>query len=267
MLVRGPALIVERGKVTVTLIGSHMILEICIDSVESALAAQEGGAARVELCADLDHGGTTPDISLIRSVRERISIPLHVMIRPRPGDFCYTSQEFGEMEREIEKAKELRVDGVVFGLLTERGEIDAGRTRNLLELARPLSVTFHRAIDESADLRRALDELKVIGADRVLTSAGKGDILQNAGLLGELVRRSDGKPTIMAGGGVNFENVREIVNRSNVREVHTLSAVLKDVSGVSQSSKSHSLSGKVVDPQKVRKMVRLLADISSHSHS
>jgi copper homeostasis protein len=242
-----------------------MILEICIDSVESALAAQEGGAARVELCADLEHGGTTPDASVIRSVRERVSIALHVMIRPRPGDFCYTDQEFEAMEREIEQAMALRADGVVFGLLTERGEVDVRRTSRLLELARPLSMTFHRAFDESADLLRAMDDVKAIGVDRVLTSGGRGNILRNAGLLGELVRRSEGTPIIMAGGGVNLENVSEVVKRSDVREVHTLSAVLRDDPLISQSSIRSSFSGKVVDPEKVRRMVRLLGALPSHS--
>jgi copper homeostasis protein len=243
------------------------MLEVCIDSVESALAAQEGGAARVELCADLDRGGTTPDISVIRSVRERISIALHVMIRPRPGDFCYTDQEFDVMMRDIGHVKALKVDGVVFGLLTDRGEVDVGRTKKLLELARPLSVTYHRAFDESTDLLRAMDDLKAMGIDRVLTSGGRSDILQNARLLGELVRRSKGTPIIMAGGGVNFENVSELVKRSNVNEIHALSAVLKHDPFVSQSSKRSSSSGKVVDPQKVRRMVRLLGDISSCSQS
>lgn len=114
------------------------------------------------------------------------------MIRPRPGDFCYSDQEFDVMKREIEQAKTLRVDGVVFGLLTTRGELDVGRTKRLLELARPLSVTYHRAFDESADMRRALDNLKAIGVDRVLTSGGKGTILGNVGLIGEKVRRMVG---------------------------------------------------------------------------
>lgn len=171
------------------------------------------------------------------------------------------------MEREIKEAKALRVDGVVFGLLTERGEVDARRTRRLLELARPLSVTFHRAFDESADLLRAMGDVKAIGVDRVLTSGGKGDIFRNAGLLGELVRRSERTPIIMAGGGVNFDNVSEIVSRSNVEEVHTLSAVLKDDPLVAQSSKQSSSSGRLVDPVKVRRMVHLLEDLSSRSQS
>jgi len=171
------------------------------------------------------------------------------------------------MEHEVEAAKELKVDGVVFGLLTERGEVDVSRTKRLLELARPLSVTFHRAFDESADLLRSLDDVKAIGIDRVLTSGGKGNILRNAGLLGELVRRSEGAPIIMAGGGVNFENVAEIVKKSGIEDVHTLSAVLKNDPLFSQSSNRSGSLGKLVDPQKVRRMVRLLGDLSSRSQS
>jgi len=244
-----------------------MLLEVCIDSLESALAAQEGGAARVELCADLDNGGTTPEADLIHSVRDRISIALHVMIRPRPGDFCYSNQEFGVMEREIEEVKASGVAGVVFGILTERREVDIKRTRRLLELARPLSVTFHRAFDESSDLLRSLDDLKTVGVDRVLTSGGRGNILRNAGLLETLVRGSGGAPIIMAGGGVNFENLAEIVKGSGVKEVHTLSAVLKDDPIVSRSSNRTGSLGKVVDAQKVRRMVRLLGDLTSRSQS
>jgi copper homeostasis protein len=242
-----------------------MVLEVCIDSVESALAAQEGGAGRVELCADLDHGGTTPEAGVIRSVRERISIPLHVMIRPRPGDFCYSDRELGIMERDIAQAKMLGVNGVVFGILTEQGDVDVRRTNRLLELARPLAVTFHRAFDESVDLLRALDDLKAAGIDRVLTSGGRGNILGNAGMIGELVRKSEGRPVIMAGGGIDLENASEIVRRSNVTEIHTLSAVLKDDSPVSQSPIPPGTFRTVVDPRKVRRMVQRIGDLPSRS--
>jgi len=230
-----------------------MVLEVCIDSAESAIAAQVGGAARVELCAHLEHGGTTPESGVIRSGRKSISIALHVMVRPRPGDFCYSNPEIDAMMRQIEQAKELGADGVVFGILTDGGEVDVGRTRKLLAHARPLSVTFHRAIDESENLLRAVDELRNLGVDRVLTSGGKGNILENAGTIGDLVRRSAGVTRIMAGGGLNFDNVTEVVKKSNVREVHTLSAVLEETSSGSV--------GKVVDPRKVGRMVRLLENI------
>ncbi len=229
-----------------------MILEVCIDSVESALAAQEGGAGRVELCANLDVGGTTPDEDMVRSVRGKISIPLHMMIRPRGGDFCYSDGEFETMHHETETAKTLGVDGVVFGILDSGGNIDVGRSGQLLELARPMSVTFHRAFDECSDLFRGMDDLRTLGIDRVLTSGGKGEILDNARLMRDLASRSNGTVKIMAGGGVNFENISDLLRLAGVDEVHTLSAVLGQ--GV-----------KVVDADKVRKMVRLLDDVSLDS--
>ena len=229
-----------------------MILEVCIDSVESALAAQEGGAGRVELCANLDVGGTTPDEDMVRSVRGKISIPFHMMIRPRGGDFCYSDREFETMHHETETAKTLGVDGVVFGILDSGGNIDVGRSGQLLELARPMSVTFHRAFDECSDLFRGMDDLRTLGIDRVLTSGGKGEILDNARLMRDLASRSNGTVKIMAGGGVNFENISDLLRLAGVDEVHTLSAVLGQ--GV-----------KVVDADKVRKMVRLLDDVSLDS--
>ncbi|MCX6134238.1 MAG: copper homeostasis protein CutC [Ignavibacteriales bacterium] len=242
-----------------------MILEVCIDSVASALAAQEGGAGRVELCADLDVGGTTPDAGVMKSVRESISIALHVMIRPRPGDFCYSDLEYDAMKRETELARRLGADGVVFGILTPKGRVDLERSGRLLELARPLSVTFHRAFDETLDLLQGMDDLKALGVDRLLTSGGKGDILGNSRLLGDIVRRSDRAVKVMAGGGVQFENVRELVKRSRVHEVHTLSAVLLDEPSGADVSNRSRVNGRIVDREKVRRMVDLLQGLSSNS--
>ena len=242
-----------------------MILEVCIDSVESALAAQEGGAARVELCADLEHGGTTPSAGMIRSVREHISIALYAMIRPRPGDFCYSEYEFEVMKSDIEKAKGLGVDGFVFGILTSEGEIDIGRTRSLIDLARPLSVTFHRAFDECPNLHRALDDLKGLGVERILTSGGKGDLSENGYLLADLVRRSYGSVRIMVGGGIDFENVSEIATKSKANEFHSLSAVTKDLPANAATSNRFSSPRKVVDASKVRALVQLLRDLSPDS--
>jgi copper homeostasis protein len=238
-----------------------MLLEVCVDSVESACAAQDGGAARVELCANLDVGGTSPERSMVRSVRDHIAIALHVMIRPRGGDFCYSDHEFNLMLQEVDDIKALGVNGVVFGILDRMGNVDVERSRRILESARPMSVTFHRAFDECPDLLRGLEDLKSIGIDRVLTSGGRSPILRNVDLLRKLVLHSSGAVRVMAGGGVNLENVPEIVKRSGVREVHTLSAVLRDELAVGDTA------GKVVDPEKVRNMVRLLQTLSSHSQS
>ncbi|MBF8293646.1 MAG: hypothetical protein HW389_191 [Bacteroidetes bacterium] len=233
-----------------------MILEVCIDSVESALAAQEGGAARVELCADLERGGTTPSAGMIETVREHISIALYAMIRPRPGDFCYSECEFEVMKSDVEKAKALGVDGVVFGILTSRGTIDTERARKVVELARPLSVTFHRAIDDCMDLLKAMEDLKEIGVNRLLTSGGKTNVADGIETLKTLVENSGPSLRVIAGGGITFENVRDVVSRSGVREVHALSALCSAMR-VQPLSNSPDPPRYLVDSEKVRLMLQL----------
>jgi copper homeostasis protein len=239
-----------------------MILEVCIDSVESAIAAQEGGAQRVELCADLARGGTTPSAGMIQSVREAIAIALHTMIRPRPGDFCYSDHEFGIMVRDIEVSRKLGADGVVFGILTPSRTVDTERTGALVNVARPLSVTFHRAVDECPDIYRAFDDLARLGVDRVLTSGGKTDVLAGVEVLKDLVKRRHATPRVLAGGGISLDNIREVVTKSGVREVHALSALSSAVKieGLFASKDSEK---RVVDVAKVRAMVDLLHELSS----
>ena len=140
-----------------------VLIEVCVDSVTSAIAAERGGAQRIELCSDLLEGGVTPSLGLLGVVRSNTSIALHPIIRPRPGDFCYSDAEFDSMQRDIEIAKSEGADGVVLGILERDGTVDVRRTRELIELARPLSVTFHRAFDMSEDLFRALDDVCATG--------------------------------------------------------------------------------------------------------
>ena len=242
-----------------------MTLEVCIDSVESALAAQRGGAGRIELCADLAHGGTTPSAGMIKSVRDRISIALSVMIRPRPGDFIFSDLEFDIMKRDVSIAKDMGADGVVIGVLTDKGDINVEKTRNLVQLARPMSVTFHRAFDECTDSLQALDCLKSAGVSRVLTSGGKGDISENTDTLAELVKCAGSSFSIMAGGGITSENVNDIVSRTHVDDVHVLSAVSSVVSRNHLQSKRFSFSQWLVDESKVRAMVDRLRVQSADS--
>src|ERR1700751_2653121 len=137
--------------------GKQIVVEVCVDSIASAVAAERGGAQRVELCSDLLEGGLTPSLGLLGVVRSRVSIAVHPIIRPRPGDFCYSDEEFECMQRDIEVAKREGADGVVLGSLKRDGEVGVRRTQQLIELARPLSVTFHRAFDMSADLVEPLE--------------------------------------------------------------------------------------------------------------
>jgi copper homeostasis protein len=195
-------------------------IEVCVDSVASAIAAERGGAVRVELCSNLLEGGVTPSTGLIEAVRARTSIGLHVIIRPRPGDFSYSADEIEIMRRDIEAVKALGADGVVLGLLDTSGQVDVDRTRELVELARPLSVTFHRAFDMSSNLLHALEDICSTGADRILTSGGEQTCLQGIDTIALLVKAARGRIKIMAGAGIGHEDAAEIVRRTGVREIH-----------------------------------------------
>ena len=202
-----------------------IILEICLDSVESAIAAQQGGANRVELCDNLLEGGTTPSAGTIALARKNIDIDLNVMIRPRGGDFCYTDVEFEVMKYDIEQAKRLGANGVVIGLLNPDGSVDAARTGALVELARPMSVTFHRAFDMTRDPQAALETLVKLGLDRILTSGQENSVLEGLDLITELVRQAGERIIIMPGGGVTERNIQKIVAQSGVKEIHMLGTV------------------------------------------
>jgi copper homeostasis protein len=197
-----------------------IVVEVCVDSVASAVAAERGGAGRIELCSDLLEGGITPSAGLIATVRSQISIGLLPIIRPRPGDFCYSEQEMEIMSRDIETAKELGADGVVLGILDPEGHVDIERTRQLVELARPLSVTFHRAFDMSSDIFHALEGVCQTGANRILTSGGEQTCFQGIDTIASLVKTAQGRVAIMAGGGIGHRDAPTIVERTGVREIH-----------------------------------------------
>jgi copper homeostasis protein len=199
----------------------RLIIEVCVDSVESALAAEHGGADRVELCDNLLEGGTTPSAGAIAVARQQLGIKLHVIIRPRGGDFCYSAVEFEVMRRDIELAKQLGADGVVIGILTSDGDVDAQRTGALIELARPLSVTFHRAFDMTRDPYQALEDLVALGVDRVLTSGQEPSVIEGLDLIAELVRRAGDRLIVMPGGGTE-RNIKKVVAQSGVHEVHVV---------------------------------------------
>src|SRR6266487_3705237 len=198
----------------------QILIEVCVDSVASAIAAERGGAQRIELCSDLVEGGVTPSFGVLGVVRSKVSIGVHPIIRPRPGDFCYSDEEFDIMRRDIEVAKSEGADGVVLGILSSDGHVDVERTRELVELARPLSVTFHRAFDVSADLFLALEAVCASGANRLLTSGGEQECLQGVDTIAQLVKASHGRITIMAGGRIGLNNAVTIIERTGVKEIH-----------------------------------------------
>ncbi len=197
-----------------------VLFEACVDSVESAIAAQEGGADRVELCADLLEGGVTPSAGVIYLTRQHLHIPIHVLIRPRGGDFCYTEGEFQVMRLDIEIAKQLNANGVVLGILKPDGSVDRDRMVTLVKIARPLSVTFHRAFDMASDPFLALDTLIDLGIERILTSGQAASAMDGAELIHDLVQRAGSRVIIMAGAGVNEQNVGEVIKQTGVKEVH-----------------------------------------------
>jgi copper homeostasis protein len=184
------------------------------------MSAERGGAARVELCGSLMEGGITPSAGLIEITRAAVSLPVHVMIRPRGGDFLYDAHEFDVMRRDIALAKRLGADGVVLGILDVDGNVDVVRTRELVDLARPLAVTFHRAFDMTADLFRALEDVSAIGADRLLTSGGEQSSLQAAATIAELIDRARHGIIVMPGSGIKPENVRAFLQQTGAKEIH-----------------------------------------------
>jgi copper homeostasis protein len=197
------------------------LLEISVEAVEGAAAAERGGADRIELCGDLSVGGVTPSVELIRGARKQVCLPIFSMVRPRGGDFVYSPEEFAAMKRDIDIAKEFRMDGVVLGILTPDKQVDVARTRKLVELARPLPVTFHRAFDECADLQKALEDVIQTGATCILTSGGAATAAEGSAVLGKLVEQAGGRIIILPGAGTNAGNIRKLVRETRAREFHS----------------------------------------------
>jgi len=197
-----------------------IIVEACVNSVTSAIEAEKGGAHRVELCDNLYEGGTTPSAAAIIITAQNIGIDLHVLIRPRGGDFLYSDLEFVVMKRDIAFCKENGVKGVVLGILKENGNVDVERTRELVEAASPMSVTFHRAFDMVMDPFQALEDVISTGCHRILTSGLANKVTNGLEMVRRLVELADGRIIIMAGSGIDHENVKELLKWTNVTEIH-----------------------------------------------
>jgi copper homeostasis protein len=250
---------------------THTVLEICVDSVERAAAAERGGADRVELCMHLSSGGITPSIGFMQTVRRYIRIPIHALVRPRDGDFCYSDHEFEIMRDDILAAKQSGMNGVVLGILHRHGRVDIARTRALVGLAEPLPVTFHRAFDESANADTAIEEVIQTGASRILTSAGKTLATDSLSRLKHFVQVAENRIVIMPCGGINEENVLPVLQETSAREIHT-SLGASDSSGnggarqAGDGDKSNTLASRdfaAILEQRVTRLVNVIRSISS----
>jgi copper homeostasis protein len=199
---------------------SPVLVEACVDSVASAIAAQRGGAGRVELCDALFDGGTTPSAGMIAACKDAVSIPVFVMIRPRGGAFVYSDAERDVMRRDIRIARDIGADGMVIGGLLPNGQLDLALVKMLVEEAKGLPVTFHRAFDLTPDLGESLEVLAEAGVQRILTAGGTSTASDGATVLASLARRAGSRLTVLAGGGVREENVAALVWASGAREVH-----------------------------------------------
>lgn len=197
-----------------------MILEICANSYESAINAQIAGAHRIEICSELSVGGITPSVGLLEKISKEISIPVHVLIRPRSGNFCYSNSEFEQMKTDILLCKKLGFQGIVSGVLTKNHEIDIEKTKQLISLSKPLKFTFHRAFDVVVNPKKAVQILQDLGVDRILTSGTKEKASDGIDLLIELKKITEKKLIILPGSGINKDNVTLFKN-AGFEEIHT----------------------------------------------
>ena len=195
-------------------------LEICCYSATSAIKAAEAGANRIELCENFTEGGTTPSYGTIKYVLDRVKIPVNVILRPRGGDFLYNNAEFEVMKQDVLKIKKLGANGVVFGMLTASGDINIKQVKEIKELASPLECTFHRAFDMCNDMFKALQQLKEIGIQKVLTSGGKNTAYEGIDVLEQLVVLAKNDIIIMPGSGINDKNIKEIYIKTKAKEYH-----------------------------------------------
>ena len=200
---------------------SNKKLEIACFNLESALIAQENGADRVELCAEINVGGTTPNIEIIKKTKENLSIDVYVMIRPRGGNFVYSKEEFQQMKSEIEAIKKLNINGFVFGILNEVSAINIEQNTELVNLAKPIPCTFHRAFDEVDNYKLALEDVISCGFKTVLTSGTFPNVMEGKEVLKELVLQANNRITIMPGGGLRSTNIKELDELVNAEFYHS----------------------------------------------
>lgn len=238
----------------------EFLLEVIGFNIESCTLAQEAGANRIELCDGPGEGGTTPSYGFIKAARKRLNIDLYPIIRPRGGDFLYTDDEFEIMKTDILVCKKLGCDGVVTGSLNADGTIDKTRCSQLVEIAFPMGVTFHRAFDRTKDPFTALEDIIECGFERILTSGLEPDAMQGASLIASLIEKADERIVIMPGSGIRSDNIGEIANRTKAHEFHT-SARINSNSRMDflQQGLKETLQSVSVDTEEVKKIRTILS--------
>ncbi len=237
-----------------------MIIEVVVYNIESALKAQAGGADRIELCDNPLEGGTTPSFGVIEGVRQNFSMDLYVMIRPRGGDFVYNNYDFYAMKRDIDQCMKLSADGVVLGILTPEARLDVKRCRELIQRARPMKVTCHRAFDVTRDAFEALEDCIEAGFDRILTSGRMPTAPEGATLIKQLVERAGGRIAVMPGSGIHEGNADVLVRDTGVKELHLSATAFRSPESVNGNHLISFLGNlpsdhrqqRVADPEKIR---------------
>ncbi|MDQ2720971.1 MAG: copper homeostasis protein CutC [Bacteroidota bacterium] len=234
-------------------------LEIIGFNIESCIAAQDAGANRIELCAGPSEGGTTPSYAFIKASREKLHIDLYAMVRPRGGDFLYSEEEFKMMKNDIFICKELRCDGIVFGILTKDGKVDKKRCKALIKLAYPLEATFHRAFDRVKNPIEELETVIDLGFERILTSGLAPKAIDGKEILSELIKQADERIIIMPGSGVTSKNIIEIAESTGAKEFHSSASISKESEmQFKNAAMNESLNYVAVNKEEVKKMVELL---------
>jgi copper homeostasis protein len=239
----------------------EMIFELCAETIEACLMARDGGAHRIELCSGLSEGGITPSHGLIADAVERSGLPVHVLVRPRGGSFVYSPSEVEVMRRDIVHIKQLGAAGVVLGVLQCDGCVDVEKTTALVQLARPMKVTFHRAFDATPSLRQALEDVIATGADRVLTSGGEPNVVAGSGALAELVRLAGERIQIAVGGGLRLQNAASVARATQAKHFHgSLRRRLKQPASSGETASDSMPVGfrYVVDADDVRALIQRL---------
>ena len=234
-----------------------MTVEICANSVQSAINAANGGADRIELCQNLNEGGTTPSYATIKYCVEKLPIKTMVLIRPRPGDFCYNDAEYEAIKEDVLMCRQLGAHGVVVGFLDKNLDIDTERTAEIVKLARPMEVTFHRAFDRCRDWHKALEQIIECGCDRILTSGQCKTAPEGINNLREIQKQANGRIAILAGSGVNSQNAAEIIRATGVSEVHSSckhTVVNSQKTNIEESSKYNE-----TDLEEVKRLVEAVS--------